>query len=201
MNKSDWVVEEALRRDAARSRGLGLRLKKLESSHAGPAATGSNYFCREIAENYVAGDKVRAAIAMLELCQRKLKIPTLYLTWYTFCSPRDPGARSLGPRPTKAFVELGAVPKIYLRADLSLMDLQLAAAHECHHIWIEAQPKDRYASLHAGDRENCADAFSWIMWDDLRVEPGEVARIVELGRMAEVLATPNTRTRRDGRTG
>ena len=166
MNK--WVQEEALRRDAARSRGPGLRVKKLEIDHAGPAAAGSSYFCREIAENYVAGDKVRAAIAMLKLAQRKLKIPTLYLTWYTFCSSGDSGARSLGPRPTKAFVELAAVPKIWLRADLSLMDLQLAAAHEAHHIWMESQPSGKFASLDAADRENCADAFAWMMWSDLR---------------------------------
>jgi len=164
----DWVLEEALRRDRARSLALGARVKKLESSPAGPAAAGSSYFYRELAESDVAGDKVRLAIATLEFCQRKLKIRTLYIGWYRLCDSRDPGAKYLGPKPAKAFVLLGAEAKICLRADLSLMDLQLAAAHECHHVWMESQPKDRYATLAAADRENCAYAFAWMMWKELR---------------------------------
>jgi 3-methyl-2-oxobutanoate hydroxymethyltransferase len=107
-------------------------------------------------------------VEIAEAITRKLKIPTLLLTWYSFCSSRDPGARSLGTRRTKAFVELGAESKIWLRADLSLMDLQLAAAHECHHVWMESQPVGKFASLGAEDRENCADAFAWMMWKELR---------------------------------
>lgn len=169
MNKSDPVLQEALRRDAiwANARARGGRVVKTLGSNAGEPSTERRYFCREIAENYVSGDKVRLAIATLDLCQKKLKIKTLYLAWYRLCA-RDPGAKSLGPRPTKAFVELGAEPKIWLRADLSLMDLQLAAAHECHHIWMESQPKGRYASLDSEARENCADAFAWMMWKELR---------------------------------
>jgi len=166
MNK--WVIEEALRRDAARSRHSGPVVKRLDCPGAGEPSTERRYFCREIAEGYVAGDKVRAAIAMLELCQRKLKILTLCLTWYSFCSSRDLGARPLGSRPTKAFVELGAQSKIWLRADLSPMDLQLAAGHEAWHAWFHVQPKGRYASLDAGDQENVADAFAWMMWKELR---------------------------------
>lgn len=165
MNK---VLEEALRRDAVWSRSRGVRTVRKSEGATGEPSTERHYFCREIAEGYVAGDKVRATIAMLDLCQRKLKIPTLYVTWYAFCSSGDSGARSLGVRPTKAFVELAAVPKIWLRADLSLMDLQLAAAHEAHHIWMESQPTGKFASLDTADRENCADAFAWMMWSDLR---------------------------------
>jgi len=166
MNKI--VLEEALRRDATRTRGLGLRVKTLGSSPAGPSTQESGYYYRFLAESDVAGDKVRAAISILELCQRKLKIKTIHLGWFGPCDSRGPGVTFLGQKRMRGFVELGAEPTIWLRADLGPMDLQLAAAHEAHHIWIEAQPKDRYASLDAGDRENCADAFSWIMWKDLR---------------------------------
>ncbi|MGA2533823.1 MAG: hypothetical protein ABSG19_12410 [Candidatus Aminicenantales bacterium] len=165
MNKA--VLDEALARDAVWSRRRGLTVKKLEGGPAASAA-GKKFFYREISESGVGGDKVRAAIRMADDCQRRLKIPTIFLGWFYFCDRSDPGAKFMGTNPTKAFVEIGGTPKILLRADLSPADLQLAAAHECHHIWMESQPKDRYASLDAADRENSANAFAFMMWKEVR---------------------------------
>lgn len=151
------------------SRGLVSKsLMNFEGRRSGPAPLGEVYFYKWVEESEVFGDRVRAALSMIDLCQRKLKIPAVNLAWYQLCDPRDLGAMVLGPRPTKAFVELAAESKICLRADMTPVDTQLAAAHELHHHWLENQPADRFASLDADDRENSANAFAFMMWQELR---------------------------------
>ncbi|GEM_PF-2899662 len=151
------------------SRGLVSKsLMNLGGQVSGTTPSGPVYYYKWLEESDVAGDKVRAVLSMLEFCQRKLKIETLLLAWYRLCDPRDRGAMILGPRATKAFVELQANSKVCLCADLSPFDLQLAAGHECHHIWLEAQPPERFAILDAEARERSATAFAWMMWQELR---------------------------------
>jgi len=152
------------------SRGLVSKsIMNLVAQPQGPGAAGEVYFYKWVGESEVAGDKVRAALLMVEFCQRKLKIQALDLTWFRYCDPREPGALIGGPRVKKAFVMLGAgSPAVHLRADLSTFDIQFAAAHECHHVWMELQPAGHHASLNAEDREHCADAFAFLMTKELR---------------------------------
>ncbi len=172
MDKNDIVMKEALRRDRIlQGRGFGrVTVRTLAQRAATAPATKTGYFYRMATVAELDEKKELLAVRMLERCQRKLKIPKLQLAWYRLCGAGERGSAYLGPSPITAFVILSAVPKIWIRADLSIADAQLAAAHEAHHIWMESQPPSRYASLGQADRENCATAFALIMWQEARDE-------------------------------
>lgn len=172
MDKNDPVLKEALRRDAIlNGRGPGRVVARTLAQRAADApAARTGYFYRVATTAELDEKKELLAVRMLERCQRKLKIPKLVLAWYRLCSSGERGAAYLGPKPTTAFVELSAVPRIWIRADLSIAEVQIAAAHEAHHVWLEGQPPSRYASLNAEDRENCANAFAFIQWQEARDE-------------------------------
>ncbi|MCJ7611939.1 MAG: hypothetical protein MUP19_06725, partial [Candidatus Aminicenantes bacterium] len=156
------AVNDALKR--------GLVSKALTGYESKLAPEGPVYYYELVDERQVDRAKVAAVNETLSLCMRKLKIQSIDLAWFRVVDAGTPGAKILGPRRNKAFVLIGGDrdPMVHLRTDLSKFDLQLAAAHECHHLFLENAPKDRYASLDAEDRENCADAFAFLMWDDLR---------------------------------
>jgi len=169
----------------------GLVSKALTGYESKLAPEGPVYYYKLVDEREVDGLKVTAANEMLYYCMKKLKIQSLDLAWFRLVDAGTPGAKILGPRRNKAFVLVGGGdPMVHLRTDLSTFDLGFAAAHECHHVWLERQA---WPEAHKSEiRESAADAFAWIAWNDLRVEAGEAARIGELCGQAAALATPNT---------
>lgn len=159
----------------------GLVSKTLTGYEPKLAPEGPVYYYELVDEQAIDRSAIAAANEMLYHCMRKLKIQHLDLAWFRVAGAGTPGAKILGPRRNKAFVLIGGGrdPVVHLRTDLSKFDLQFDAAHECHHHWMESQPKGRYATLDAADRENCADAFAFLMWDELRSrrqDPPEASR-------------------------
>lgn len=148
----------------------GLVSKALADYEPALVPEGPVYYYKLIDEGTLDKAKIAAANQMLYYCMEKLKIQSLDLAWFEICAAGTPGAKILGPRRLKGFVIIrgGQDPLVHLRANLSKFDIQFAAAHECHHQFLEAAPAGRFASLNTEDRENCADAFAWIMWNDLR---------------------------------
>jgi len=129
---------------------------------------GRTFFCRELPEARVPAFMVKAAVDALRYCARQLRLrDVIELVWFRLADPGEPGAKILGPRPTKAFVLLGGEPRVYLRADLSIAEIEFAAAHEAHHLYFRAQGWEGNSEKEVL-RENAADAFAFLMSVDLR---------------------------------
>ncbi len=151
--------------------GMGLVTRALKDDRPGQDLGKPVYYYKNLEERELMGDRVRAAVEMLEHAMRRMKIPKVDLAWFKVCHPREPGARVLGPL-TKAWVEFTRPPTIHIRADMSPAEVQLSAGHECHHVWLQSQPPSKFASLGADDREAAADACAFIMYDELRRRRG-----------------------------
>jgi len=144
---------------------------------------GRTFFCRELPEARVPAFLVKAAVDALRYCGRQLRLKdTIELVWFRLADPGEAGGKILGPRPVKAFVLLGGEPKVYLRTDLSLAQLEFCAAHELHHVWFERQPGHANPEREAL-RENAADAFAFLMTMDLRKKREEAEGIAEVMRL------------------
>jgi len=147
-----------------------------------PVACGEGrvFYCREVPESDVAGEKVSAAVEALRYCGRQLKLKgTIEICWFALADPTEVGARILGPKPTKAFIVLGDVPKVYLRVDLFPAELEFCAAHELHHAWFEKQPGHDNAEKETL-REPAADAYAFIAMQSLRKKREEDEGIAEV---------------------
>ena len=170
ITRNDPVLKEALRRDAVMTAMRAVpRIKCLGGQVQGSAAAAKPYYYKAVDEGYVAWRRVVAADAMIRFCMRRFKIPTVLLSWYMLCDPTDPGARLLGTRPTRAFVKFSPAPEIWLRADQKKFELMLAAAHECHHVWMEGQvARAKFTTLNVDERENAASAFAMIAFKEFQ---------------------------------
>ena len=165
-----------------------------EALDAGPGEDGKAVYCRLVDESKVDPAKVRAAEEALFFSMKKLRLKFLHLGWYALADPKAPGARVLGPRPVKAFVMTGDEPTIYLRSDQTPAEIQFAAAHEAHHIWLERH--SGYSEARKRELfEDAANAFAWIALKDLKDGKGKAEESAALAGQSKVLEQRPTWTK------
>jgi hypothetical protein len=130
---------------------------------------GKIYYCRELTEpGSVAKEKIDAAVDMVKYAGWKMRLKgPVELRWFRLAEPDEPGAKILGPKPTRAFVLTGGEPQVWIRGGLSVGEVQFVTAHELHHVWFERQGWGDNPEKEA-IREGAADAFAFIVTHEVR---------------------------------